>query len=115
VTGASLFEPTLLTTGLVIAGLFIGGAGVGFLMVQTGTLLQTLSPRAILGSISGYFQSLMVTGQLISILGVPLVVPQVLGLSAFMFLITISLGVVLIYMTVSRAMMQRRQFVGAGL
>jgi MFS family permease len=109
----SLLESSPFSLGLVIVGVLVGGIGVGFFMVQTSTLLQTLSPGPILGSISGYYQTVCVAGQLIAIVGVPLVVPQVVGITALFLLITASLGGVVIYTAFSLAAMQRRQFTGA--
>ncbi|MBN1992582.1 MAG: MFS transporter [Anaerolineae bacterium] len=112
---ASFFEPSLFTKGIALVSSFIGGVGVGFLLVQLGTLLQTLSPPAILGTISGYYQASMVAGQLISILGAPLLVPGLLGMTAFLFLVAVCLGLVWIYMAASVSLMQRRQFAKAAI
>ncbi|MGA9396814.1 MAG: MFS transporter [Anaerolineaceae bacterium] len=61
----------------------IGGIGVGLINIQAGTLLQTLSPAAVLGRMSGLFQGTAVMGQLFGILIIPLVVPGVLTMGPF--------------------------------
>jgi len=109
----SLLGSSPFSMGLAIIAVFVGGVGIGFFMIQTATLLQTLSPAAILGSISGYYQTIMVAGQLISIVGVPLVVPHLIGISSFFFLIAVSLGAVLVYMTISLSVIQRQQLARA--
>ena len=108
-----LLGPSSLSTGLAMAGCFVGGMGVGFFLVQSATLLQTLSPAAILGSISGYYQASIVAGQAIAIVGVPLLVPHLVSITTFFAFITLSLSSVVIYMAVALSAMQRRQLVVA--
>jgi hypothetical protein len=109
----SLLNASVLSMGLAMVGVFVGGLGVGFFMVQTSTLLQTLSPAAILGSISGYYQTVCVAGQIVAILGVPLVTPYLISMATLFFLMTAGLGGVVIYTAVSLAAMQRRQLTSA--
>ena len=54
-------DQTLALT-LVAAGCFAGGIGNGLLVVQMSTLLQQLSPPAVLGRIGGLFQSVTTAG-----------------------------------------------------
>lgn len=69
---------------LVILGGLLGGVGNGLLVVQISTLLQILSPAALLGRIGGVFQSTVVAGQLVGILLTPLLVPKVVSIQAYL-------------------------------
>ncbi|MCB0077746.1 MAG: MFS transporter [Anaerolineales bacterium] len=69
--------------GLAVVASFIGGVGNGLLVVQVATLLQHLSPPAMLGRLGGIFQSTIVAGQLITILSTPLLVPHWLSITAY--------------------------------
>jgi MFS family permease len=85
---AGLALGTLISAGwmmslLVAVVCFLGGIGVGLINIQAGTLLQTLSPAAMLGRMSGLFQGTAVTGQLFGILVTPLVVPGILAMGPF--------------------------------
>jgi hypothetical protein len=72
-----------------------------------------LSPAAILGSISGYYQTVCVAGQLVAILGVPLVTPHLVSMTALFFLMAAGLGGVVIYTAMSLTAIQRQQLTGA--
>jgi MFS family permease len=79
----------------------LGGIGVGLINIQTGTLLQTLSPASLLGRMSGLFQSTAVTGQLFGILVTPLVVPGLLGMGPFFGIGTVVILAVSFYAILS--------------
>lgn len=87
-----------LSLGRMVVALFalIGGMGNGLLVVQTGTLLQLLTPVSMLGRMSGLFQTMAVAGQLAGIVLTPLLVPAVFGLGTYFGLSFLALiGVVL--------------------
>jgi len=110
---ATLFSGDLLKNILALGGTVIGGAGVGFLVIQSATILQTQSPVGVLGRISGYYQATMVAGQIVSIIGVPMLVPTWLGIIPFLGWVMVSLGCVLVYMVVSFNGLQRQALAGA--
>ncbi|HOG45621.1 MAG TPA: MFS transporter [Anaerolineae bacterium] len=68
---------------LAAAGCLLGGLGNGLLVVQMSTLLQLLAPPALLGRLSGALQSTIMAAQLLAVLAVPLVVPQLLTVGRF--------------------------------
>ena len=70
--------------GLVLAGSLLGGVGNGLLVVQMNTLLQTLSPRDLLGRLVGLFEATAVAGQLISVLVIPVLVPGLMTMAVFL-------------------------------
>jgi MFS family permease len=76
---------------------FIGGIGNGLLVVQIGTMLQLLTPAAVLGRISGLFQSTVIAGQLAGILVTPLLVPGVLDIGTYFGLSFLALVGVVLY------------------
>lgn len=82
---------------LVALFALIGGMGNGLLAVQVGTLLQLLTPAAVLGRMSGLFQSTAVAGQLAGILLTPLLVPAVLDLGTYFGLSFLVLMAVVLY------------------
>lgn len=90
---------------VVAMAALIGGVGNGLLVVQIGTLLQLLTPAALLGRISGLFQSTAVAGQLAGILVTPLLVPAVLDLESYFGLSFLALMGVVFYgwLTAQRA------------
>jgi MFS family permease len=77
---------------LLAAGAFLGGIGNGLLVIQAGTLLQLLSPPALLGRMSGLFQSTIAAAQLLTILAMPLLVPAFLSFASFFALSTFLLA-----------------------
>jgi MFS family permease len=81
--------------GRIMLGIscLLGGVGNGFINVQASTLLQLLTPPALLGRIGGVFQSTLVAGQLLGLLMVPILVPAVLSMGLYF---AISAGVVLL-------------------
>lgn len=89
---------------LMATGALIGGFGNGFVIIQVGTLLQLLSPPAILGRMSGLLQSAIAAAQLITILLIPLLVPALLSVNTFF-----GLGALLLaLLTASVALVLRR-------
>jgi MFS family permease len=82
---------------LAIAGSLLGGVGNGLLVIQMGTLLQLLSPPALLGRMGGVFQSTAVAGQLVGIVLTPLFVPGLLSMGAYLGLGTLALGILIVY------------------
>ncbi len=72
-----------LATGLTVAALLLGGIGNGLVSVQVWTLLQALSPAAVLGRMGGIFQSSIAGAQLTTILLTPLLVPAHLSIGQY--------------------------------
>jgi DHA3 family macrolide efflux protein-like MFS transporter len=64
-------------------GCLIGGVGMGLVHVQVFTLVQRLSPRAILGRMGGLLQGTMVGAQLIGLLVTPLLVPALMPATSY--------------------------------
>jgi MFS family permease len=71
--------------GIMFVGNLLGGLGLGLLGTQVNTLLQLLSPAAILGRIAGTFESTAVAGQLTGMLATPLLVPGLVSMGQFFF------------------------------
>lgn len=84
---------------VVLTAALIGGVGNGLVMVQAGTLMQLLSPESLLGRIGGLYQAVIVGGQLLTTLALPLLVPGLLPIGTF-FIIASGLYVLLIMITV---------------
>lgn len=74
-----------------LGGMLAGGVGNCLVLVQSGTLLQTLAPREILGQVSGIFQSILTAGQLIGIILVPLLVPGAVSIVNYFLLSILAL------------------------
>jgi len=81
---------------LVLSASLVGGIGNGLIHIQVGTLLQLLSPAALLGRMGGIFQSTAVGGQLTGILITPLLVPALLSMGAFFGLSGVALVLVIL-------------------
>ena len=77
-----------LARGVAYTACLLGGFGMGRNSVQTGTLLQTISPAHVLGRVSSVFQSVIVGGQLIGILLTPLLVPLVFSVPTYFGLVS---------------------------
>ncbi|MEJ2262039.1 MAG: MFS transporter [Anaerolineales bacterium] len=82
---------------LAIGGSLLGGVGNGLLVIQMGTLLQLLSPPALLGRMGGVFQSTAVAGQLVGIVLTPLFVPGLLSMGGYLGLGALALGILVLY------------------
>jgi hypothetical protein len=87
---SSLTTPTLGVV-LMIIGCLLGGLGNSLLIVQVGTLLQILSPRHVLGRLSGLFQSTLSAAQLFTLLVTPLLVPVHISIGPFVGLGAVAL------------------------
>lgn len=83
---APSLRAALLASGVILAGSLLGGVGSGLSAVQRGTLVQLLSPREMLGRITGLFESVMVVGQLLGVLATPLLVPAVFSMQNYLLL-----------------------------
>lgn len=79
---------------IVLGGCLVGGFGNGLIMVQSTTLLQTLSPAAFLGRMGGVYQGIAVSGQLAGMLLTPLLIPDIISMSGYFFLSVGLLGLV---------------------
>jgi MFS family permease len=110
---AGWLDQPAISSGLALAGAFVGGVGVGFVTIQAGTLLQTLAPPRLLGTVAGYFQATLVGGQLIAIAGVPLIVPGLVSITFFFLLTVLALGAILVYLALSLFFLRRRQLAGS--
>lgn len=88
---ATLTSNLIFARGMIMAGLLLGGIGNGLVNVQAGTLMQLLSPAALLGRVGGIFQTTAVAGQLIGTLATPLLVPSLLSMGMFFALATAAL------------------------
>ncbi len=91
----SLQSP-MLARGAMLLACVVGGAGSGLAVVQLQTLLQTLTPPAYLGRVSGVFQSVMVFGQLIALLAVPLLVPRLISTTLYFSAATLAIMLVVL-------------------
>lgn len=74
---------------LVIPICIIAGFGMGRKLVQDNTLIQTLSPAAMLGRISGLYQSTIIAAQLIGTILTSAVVPSLIPVDAFFVLVAL--------------------------
>ena len=86
--GSIWLASVLATPGLgaitVIVGCLFGGLGISLVNVQMGTLLQLLSPRDVLGRLSGLLQSALAVGNILALLVTPLFVPAYISTGLFM-------------------------------
>ncbi len=62
---------------VVLAASLVGGVGNGLLVIQAGTLVQTLAPAGRIGRAGATLQASIVAGQLIALIAVPLLVPAI--------------------------------------
>ena len=69
--------------GVLAVAAFIGGIGSGLVMTQLTTLLQTMAPPSSMGRIMGLFNTVMIMGQLIALVVVPLLVPALISMSSY--------------------------------
>ena len=81
---------------LTAAGCLLGGAGCGLLAIQSGTMLQLLSPPSCLGRLGGLFQSTTAAAQLSGIVVAPLLVPAVLPMAMYFCLSTAMMAVLVL-------------------
>lgn len=100
-TAAGYITNPNLSLGLVVFGAFIGGIGSGLLVIQSGTLLQLLSPPSMLGRISGIFQSSTAASQLGGIVLTPLIVPALLSIPGYFMASTALLLIIFCYAILS--------------
>lgn len=96
---ATYLNDVSLRRWVVLAATLIGGVGNGLVLVQVGTLMQLLSPENLLGRIGGIYQAVAVSGQLLTTLALPLLVPGLLPIGTF-FIIASGLYLLLIMITV---------------
>ena len=92
----AIYFTTLLGPGwpaymLISLGALLAGISSGLMGIQSSTLLQKLTPINILGQISGLFQSVLISGQFIGVLLVPLIVPAWFNIAGYSLLITSAL------------------------
>jgi len=85
---------------ITLVACFIGGMGNGLLHVQISTLLQSFTPRHLLGEASGLLQSTMVTGQLLGTLLTPLLVPGLLSTGVFCLISFVALTILVTVLVV---------------
>lgn len=94
---ASLVPNPVLAKAVVSVGMVLGGVGNGWLVVQSGTLLQLLSPADLLGMMGGIYQGTALAGQLVGILVTPLVVPGLVSMGAYFLIATLLLCLLAAY------------------
>jgi MFS family permease len=85
VSGVNLGQ---LARPVMLATCLLGGVGSGMAVVQLTTLLQTLTPAAVLGQMSGIYQSTLIAGQLIALAVVPQLVPAMLSMALYFSIAT---------------------------
>jgi MFS family permease len=85
---------------ITLVACFIGGMGNGLLHVQISTLLQSFTPRHLLGEASGLLQSTMVTGQLLGTLLTPILVPGLLSTGVFCLISFVALTILVTVLVV---------------
>lgn len=74
---------------MVIPVCLVAGYGMGRKLVQDNTLIQTLSPAAMLGRVSGLYQSTIVAAQLIGTILTSAVVPVLIPADAYFGLVAL--------------------------
>jgi MFS family permease len=104
---ALVVSSALLGKIVVMLGCLVGGFGNGLLLIQSSTILQTYTPPAILGRISGAFQSTAVAGQLSGLLLTPLLVPGILSMGVFFFIEAVAIILLAIFIGLSTVKMQQ--------
>lgn len=82
---------------LVIPICIIAGFGMGRKLVQDNTLIQTLSPAAMLGRVSGLYQSTIISAQLIGTILTSAVVPRLIAVDAYFALVALLIMAVSIF------------------
>ena len=86
---------------MLITSCLVGGVGNGLLLIQVSTLLQTLTPPAVLGRIGGAFQSTAVAGQMSGLLLTPLLVPGLLSLGAYFAIAALAILALVLFMGIT--------------
>jgi MFS family permease len=79
---------------LMLAGSVIGGVGLGLVHVQLFTLLQVLSPPALLGRVGGLLQATVVGAQLAGLLVTPMLVPAIIPITGYLALAAAGLAAI---------------------
>lgn len=74
---------------MVIPVCLVAGYGMGRKLVQDNTLIQTLSPAAMLGRVSGLYQSTIVAAQLIGTILTSAVVPSLISADVYFGLVAL--------------------------
>ncbi|NTV62802.1 MAG: MFS transporter [Oscillochloris sp.] len=69
---------------ITLATALIGGLGNGLLLIQSGTLVQTLAPAGRIGRVGATFQIAIVAGQLVALVVVPLLVPALVPIGLYL-------------------------------
>lgn len=86
---------------LALAGCLVGGIGNGLVLVQASTLIQILSPAALLGRMGGVFQTVLVGGQLFGILVTPLLIPALLSMGLYFSFASVAVVLLTIYLVIA--------------
>lgn len=94
--GAWVGNPTFATV-ILAGGCLLAGLGMGVMHVQIATLIQILTPAALLGRAGGMYQTIAVAGQITGILLTPLLVPGLLSVAQFFGLATLALLSLVVY------------------
>ena len=94
--GAWVGNPAFATVVLA-GGCLLAGLGMGIMHVQIATLIQILTPAALLGRAGGMFQATAVAGQIAGILLTPLLVPGFLTVAQFFGLATLAILALVVY------------------
>ncbi len=96
---------------LVLGSCLAGGLGNGFLHIQSNSIVQHLTPPAILGRISGLYQSTLIGGQLIGIVLTPLLVPGLLSIGSYFIIITAAMAFLAFFLLVQARSLQNPEAV----
>lgn len=88
--GAWMGNP-MAATVILAGGCLLAGLGMGVMHVQIATLIQILTPAALLGRAGGIYQTIAVAGQITGILLTPLLVPGLLTIAQYFGLATLAL------------------------
>ena len=86
---------------MLITSCLVGGVGNGLMIIQVSTLLQTLTPPAVLGRIGGAFQSTAVAGQMSGLLLTPLLVPGLLSMGNYFAAATLAVIALALFIAVT--------------
>jgi MFS family permease len=92
------FEDASVALYMLMMACFIGGIGNGLVHVQIGTIMQLVTPGAILGQVGGWLQSVMVAGQLVGLILTPVFVPGLVTMQAYFAGMLVLMGMLILFL-----------------